>query len=79
MEDPGVDGRIILRWIFRKWDVGAWTGSNWLKMGIGGGHLYKYSCTLSLTSALDVGGWSTPGPGRFTPEQDPVPIVQETE
>jgi hypothetical protein len=19
-EDPGVDGRIILRWIFRKWD-----------------------------------------------------------
>jgi hypothetical protein len=26
-EDPGVDGRIILRWIFRKWDVGyAWIG-----------------------------------------------------
>ena len=22
--DPGVDGRIILRWIFRKLDVGAW-------------------------------------------------------
>ena len=21
--DPGVDGRIILRWIFRKWDVGV--------------------------------------------------------
>jgi len=20
--DPGVDGRIILRWIFRKWNVG---------------------------------------------------------
>ena len=20
--NPGVDGRIILRWIFRKWDVG---------------------------------------------------------
>jgi len=27
LEDPGVDGRIILRWIFRKWDVWAWTGS----------------------------------------------------
>jgi len=26
--DPGVDGRIILRWIFRKWDVGVWTGSS---------------------------------------------------
>ena len=23
------------------------------------------------------GGWSTPRPGRFTPEQYPVPIVQE--
>jgi hypothetical protein len=21
--DPGLDGRIILRWIFRKWDVGV--------------------------------------------------------
>ena len=25
LEDPGVDGRIILRWIFRKWNVGAQT------------------------------------------------------
>jgi hypothetical protein len=24
--DPGVDGRIILRRVFRKWDVGVWTG-----------------------------------------------------
>jgi len=24
--DPAVDGRIILRWIFRKWYVGVWTG-----------------------------------------------------
>jgi hypothetical protein len=22
LEDPGVDGRIILRWILRKWDGG---------------------------------------------------------
>jgi len=22
LEEPGVDGRILLRWIFRKWDVG---------------------------------------------------------
>jgi hypothetical protein len=23
LEGPGEDGRIILRWIFRKWDVGG--------------------------------------------------------
>ena len=38
-EDPCVDGRIILRWIFRKWDVGVCTGSSWLRTGIGGGDL----------------------------------------
>jgi hypothetical protein len=29
LEDPGVDGRIIVRWIFRKWDVRSWPGSMW--------------------------------------------------
>jgi hypothetical protein len=36
---------------------------------------YRYSSTLSLTSALDGGGWSMPCCGRFTPGEDPVPIV----
>jgi hypothetical protein len=32
----GVDGRIILRWVFRLRDVGAWTGSRWLRIGTSG-------------------------------------------
>jgi len=30
--DPGVDGMIILRCIFRKWDVGLWTALSWLRI-----------------------------------------------
>jgi hypothetical protein len=37
--DPGVDGIMILRWIFRKRNVGAWTGSSWFRIGTGGGQL----------------------------------------
>jgi hypothetical protein len=40
---------------------------------------YRYSSILSLTSALDGGRWSTPRPGWFTPDKNPVPIVQEAE
>ena len=39
LEDPGVDGRIILRWKFRTWDVGTWTVSIWFKLGTGSGLL----------------------------------------
>jgi len=34
-----VDRRIILRWIFRKWVVGVWTGMSWFRIGTGGGYL----------------------------------------
>ena len=36
LEDPGVDGRIILRSIFRKWAVEVWTRWSWLRIGTGG-------------------------------------------
>jgi len=37
--DSGINWRIILRWILRKWDVGVWTGWIWVRKGIGGEHL----------------------------------------
>jgi hypothetical protein len=35
--DPGLDGRIILRSIFKKWDVGVWTGLSWSRIVTGSG------------------------------------------
>ena len=37
--DLGVDGWIILGRIFRRWDVGIWTGLGWPRIQTGGGRL----------------------------------------
>ena len=37
--EPDVDGRIILRWIFRKCEGVVGTGWSWFRIGTGGGHL----------------------------------------
>ena len=37
--DPGVDGRVTLKWMFEKWDGRAWTGKISLRIGTGGGLL----------------------------------------
>jgi hypothetical protein len=42
LEGPNIDGRIILRWIIRKWDVGSRTGSSWLRTDTGGGPLQMW-------------------------------------
>ena len=39
LEDPGLDGKIILRWIFRKVVAGEWTRFMWLRIGIYDGFL----------------------------------------
>jgi len=41
-----------------------------------GGGEWRCSSTLSLTSALDGGEWSTPRPGRFTPGKTRYPLYR---
>jgi len=44
MNNP-VDGRITVRWIFRKWDGKAWTGLIWLGTGTG-------SCNMVINPGI---------------------------
>ena len=37
--DPDIGGRIILGWIFRKWEEVMGTGRIWLRIGTGDGQL----------------------------------------
>jgi hypothetical protein len=38
--DPDVDGGIILRWIFRKWEGVVGTGWSGLRIGTSDGHMW---------------------------------------
>jgi hypothetical protein len=44
--DPDPDGRIILRWMFRKLEGVVGTGWSWLRIGTGGVHC-EYGRELS--------------------------------
>jgi hypothetical protein len=39
LEEPGVDGKIILKFIFRNWDGESWTGFIWIRIRTCGGLL----------------------------------------
>ena len=39
LDDLGVDGKMILNLIFKKWAGGTWTGLIWLRIETGGGIL----------------------------------------
>ena len=38
LQDPGIDGRVMLKWIIKKWN-GTWNGLICLKIGTGEGLL----------------------------------------
>jgi len=52
--EPGVGRRIIVRWIFKKWDVGTWNGVSWLRIGTGAGHLCE--CGNEHSISIKCGG-----------------------
>jgi hypothetical protein len=53
--DQDVDGRIILKWIFRKLEGVMGTGWIWLRIETGGGHLYGEE----LSGSINVGNFLT--------------------
>ena len=55
MKYPGVDGRIILKWIFETLDGGTYTGSVWLRIGPGGG---SCECGDEHSGSIKCGGIS---------------------
>ena len=40
LEDQGVDGKRLLKWIFKNWDGRAWSGLIWLRIGTDGGFFF---------------------------------------
>jgi hypothetical protein len=48
LEDPGVNEKIIVKWIFRKCDGVTWAGLIWLRIGTGGGLLRMQKSTFKF-------------------------------
>ena len=62
--DLDVDGRIILRWIFRKWE-GVETGWSWLRIGTDGRHLWIRWWTFGFHKVRGI-SWLAAEPVSFS-------------
>jgi hypothetical protein len=57
VEDPGIDGRIILRWIFGKWDEG---GMDWIDLAQDrNGWLVFVNAVMNFQVPLNAGNFLT--------------------
>ena len=63
--DPDVDGGIILRWIFRKWEGVVGTGWSWLRIGTGGGHWWVRWWTFGFRKMRGI-SWLAAEPVSFS-------------
>jgi hypothetical protein len=63
--DPDVDGKIILRWIFRKWDGVVRTGWIWLRIGRGGAALVSTVRNLQVPKMRGI-SWLAAVPVSFS-------------
>jgi hypothetical protein len=52
LDDPDVDGMIILKWILKKWDREAWNALVWLRIGTGGG---RFECGTEPSGSIKCG------------------------
>jgi hypothetical protein len=52
LEDPGVDGMIILKWIFRKWDVAHGLNSYGSGQGLATG---TFKCSNGTSGSIKCG------------------------
>ena len=63
--DPDVDGSVILRCIFRKWEGVVGTGRRWLRIGRGGGHLWVRWGTFGFHKMREI-SWLAAEPVIFS-------------